>query len=179
MQRLQHRADFGDVREVFERLLHVHLEDVMDVLVLEAYLQRLAIEAVAFAHRTRHPHVGEEVHLQPIRPVPLARLAAAAGLVEAEAPRLVPADLRLRHLRIEVADQVEDLDVRRRVGARRSADRRLVDVDHLVNQLQPVDAVVRADGVRRGLVVAVFDLRIVFTAKLRERPLHEDVVDER
>ena len=78
MQRLQHRADLGNVLEMFERLLHVHFEHVVDVLALEAHLQRLAVEAAALADRARHPDVGEEIHLQPVRAVALARFAPPA-----------------------------------------------------------------------------------------------------
>ena len=83
--------------KVLERLLHVHFQHVVDVLVLEANLQRLAVEALAFADGARHPDVGEEVHLQPIGAVAFARFAAAAGDVEAESARLVAATLRLGH----------------------------------------------------------------------------------
>ena len=66
----------------------------------------------------------------------------------------------------EVADLAEELRVRRGIRARRAADRRLVDVDDLVDQLEAVDAIVlagRVDG-----VVEVPRQRLV-----------EDVVDER
>ena len=98
VQRLQHRPNLRHVREVLQRFLHVHLQHVVDVLALEADLQRLAVEAPALADRAGHPDVGEEVHLQPVGAVALARLAAAARLVEAEAARLVAAHLRLGHL---------------------------------------------------------------------------------
>ena len=136
---------FGTFCEMLQRLLHVHFQHVVDVLALEADLQRLAVEAPALADGARHPDVGEEIHLQPIGAVALARLAAAARLVEAEAARLVAANLRLGQLGEQSADLVEDLDVRRRVRARRAADRRLVDVDDLVDVLRAVDAIVLAD----------------------------------
>ena len=60
----------------------------------------------------------------------------------------------------------EEVGVRRRVRARRAADRPLVDLDHLVEDLDPLDAVVRA-----GL-----DARAV--EPVRER-LEDDLVHER
>ena len=93
------------------------------------------------------PDVGQEVHLDLLLAVALARLAAAARLVEAEAPRLVAAHLRLRQLGEQLADQVEDAGVGRRVRQRRVADRVLIDVDDLVDLLQAEDVVVgRAGG---------------------------------
>ena len=127
-----------------ERLLHVHVEHVGDALPLEADVQGLAVEPLPLADRARDPDVGEEVHLELVRAVPLAGLAAAAGDVEAEPARLVAAGLGLGQLGVEVADLVEQLDVRGRVRPGRAADGRLVDVDDLVELVEPVDAVVRA-----------------------------------
>ncbi len=168
--------------EMLQRLLHVHFQHVVDALALEADLQRLAVEAVALAHGARHPDVGEEIHLQPVGAVALARFAAAARLVEAEPARLVAAHLRLGQLGEQVADLVEDLDVRRRVGARRAADRRLVDVDDLVDMLGADDAVVVAE--RRASAVAVVLGVVVFAphrlaVALASSASHQDVVDQR
>ena len=121
--------------EVVQRFLHIHFQHVVDVLALEADLQRFAVEAAALADGARDPDVGQEIHLQPIGAVAFARLAAAAGLVEAESPRLVAANLRFGHQGEQLADLVENLDVGGRIGPRRPADRRLVDVDDLVDVL--------------------------------------------
>ena len=88
--------------------------------------------------------VGQEVHLDLEEAVALARLAPAALDVEAEAAGLVAARLRLRQAGEPVADLGEGAGVGRRVGPRRSADRRLVDVDDLVERGEAVDAVARA-----------------------------------
>ncbi len=100
--------------------------------------------------------VGQEVHLDLDLAVAAADLAAAAFDVEAEAARLVAARPRLLGLGEELADVVEDAGVGGRVGARRAADRRLVDVDDLVDLAEPVDAVVRARAQLR-LMQAVGD----------------------
>src|SRR5262249_50086899 len=110
----------------------------------------------------------------------LARLASAARLVEAEPPRLVAADLRLRQLGEQRADFVEQLDIRRRVGARRPADGRLVDVDHLVDVLDPGNAVMSADllALRTVLGLLFVAVPVAVAARLLQ-PLPEDVIDER
>jgi len=166
VQRLQQVIDLLDVLEVLERLLHVHVEHLGDALPLEPDLQRLLAEPPPLADRARHPDVGEEIHLQLGRAVPLARLAAAPLDVEAEPARLEPPAFRVRQLRVQVADQIEQLDVRRRVGPGRAADRRLIDVDRFVDVLQPLDAVVRARLAQPFVDVAVQDFP-------------QDVVDER
>src|SRR5207248_2887972 len=99
-------------------------------------------------------------------PVALAGLAAAALDVEREASGLVAAHARLLRSREQRADEREDTRVRRGIAARGPADRRLVDVDDLVDVLGALDARVRT----RSLLRAV--------QHLGERAI-EDVVDQR
>ena len=154
------------LREELERLLDRHLEHVGDRLALEPHLERLAVVALALARLARHVDVGQEVHLDLDQAVALARLAAAALDVEREAPRLVAAHLRVGRQRVQLADVREEIRVRRRVRARRAADRALVDLDHLVERVDPFDALVRAGP----------DARL--REPVRER-LVDDLVDER
>ncbi len=139
VQRLEHRGDLGDVGEVLEGLLHVHVEHVADALALVTDVQSLAAEPLALADRAGDPDVGEEIHFQPVRAVALAGLAPASRDVKAEPARRVAARFRLRHPGEQVANLVKQLDIGRRVGARSPADRRLVDINHLVEMLQPLD----------------------------------------
>ena len=133
MQRLQAALDLRDVLEELERLLDRHLEHVRDRLALEADVERLAVVALAVALLARHVDVRQEVHLDLDLPVAAADLAAPALDVEREAAGLVAARPRLGRARVELADVVEDARVGGRVRARRAADRRLVDVDDLVD----------------------------------------------
>ena len=127
-----------------ERFLHVHLEHLGDALFAIHDLQRFAIEAMAVADGAGDPDVGEEIHFEAIRAVAFAGFAAAALHVEAEPARLVAAALRFGKLRVEVANVVEELDVRAGIRARRAADRRLVDDDQLVELVDAFDAIVLA-----------------------------------
>ena len=161
MQRLEPPAQLRDLREEGQRLLDRHLEHVGDRLALEAHLERLLVVPVPVAGLALHVDVGQEVHLDLDRPVALARLAAAAAHVEREAARLVAAHLRLGRERVELADVREEVDVGRRVRARRAPDRLLVDVDHLVEDLDPLDRV----------VVARLDAHLV-------QPVRERLVDD-
>ena len=156
MQGAQPAGDLRHVLEELDRLLDRHLEHVGDALALEADLERLAVVALAVALLAGHVDVGQEVHLDLDLAVAAADLAAAALDVEAEAARLVAARPRLLGLGEELADVVEDAGVGGRVGARRAPDRRLVDVDDLVDLAEPVDAVVGA-GPQLRLVQPVGD----------------------
>ena len=124
-------------REVLEdrqRLIDREIEHVGDRLAAVLDLQRLAVVAPALALLARHVDVGQEVHLDRDDAVALARFAAAALDVEREPSRLVAARLRFGHHREQLADEREQARVGRRIRSRRPADRRLIDLDHLVDQ---------------------------------------------
>jgi hypothetical protein len=97
------------------RRLDGHVEDVGDALAPVEDLERLAVVAFALADLALDVDIGEEVHLDLLEALALARLAAAAaglcGDVEAEAAGLVAADLGLLGLGEDVADLVEDAGV--------------------------------------------------------------------
>ncbi len=150
VERLQLPADLGDVVEELDRLLDGHVQHVGDRLALEADVQRLAVVALAVALLAGDVDVGQEVHLDLDLAVAAARLAAAALDVEREAPGLVPARPRLLRLGEQVADDVEQPGVGGRIGARRAPDRRLVDLDDLVELVDPAHAPMRARPLARA-----------------------------
>ncbi len=135
-------------------------------ILLVLHRQGGVVEALALADLAGHVDVGQEVHLDLLDPVALAGLAAPALDVEREAPGRVAVHARVGQQREEVADQVEELGVGGRVAARRAADRALVDVDDLVDVLQPLDALVPAD-------------RQVAAVQAARHGRVEDLVDER
>ena len=165
VQRLQQFVNLRDVFEMLERFLDVHVEDFGDVLSFETNFQRLVMKTLSVAHRTGHPDVGQEVHFELVGTVTFAGFAAAATHVEAESPRLVAANFCFRQLCVEVTNQVEQFDVRCRVGPRCASDRRLIDVDGFVDMLDAGDRFVIA-----RLAFALIDVSI-------ER-LPENVVDQ-
>ncbi len=71
-----------------------------------------------------------------------ARFAAAALDVEAESPRLVAAHARFGGSGKKVADKIEQPRIGAGIGAGRATDGRLVDVDHLIDMLKPLNAFV-------------------------------------
>src|SRR5262249_6372604 len=125
-----------------------------------------------------YPHVGQKIHLQPRGAVALASFAAAAGDVETEAARFIAADLGFAHLRVKGADFVEQFDVGRRVGTRRAADGRLVNIDHLVGQVGADDGPVGANFVA---VPIGFRLVVAFGTRTHavalEQSFFQNVVD--
>src|SRR6202171_2402940 len=165
-QGLQLARDPRLVLEQLQGLVDGHVEDLGDVVALEAHLQRLAVVALALAHLAGDIYVGQEVHLDLDHPVTLAGLAAAALDVEGEAPWAIAALAGLGQGREQLPDVGEDAGVGRGVGPRGAADRRLVDVDDLVEVLQPGDGAVLAgtflgpvEVLRQGAVEDVVDKR--------------------
>src|SRR5262245_29013412 len=149
LQRLELVADRGHGLEQLCRFLDRHVEHVGDRLVLELDLERLAVVALALAHVAGDVDVGQKVHLDLDHAVALAGLAAAALDVEGEAAWLVAAHLGFGELGEPFADRREGAGIGGGVGARRAADRRLVDVDDLVEMLQALDRVMLAGMLAR------------------------------
>ena len=153
----QHRhlvADRGHGLEELGGVLDGHVEDFGDAQPLELHLQRLAVVAGAVADVAGDIDVGEEVHLDLEHAVALARLAAAALDVEAEAAGLVAARQAFGQAGEPVADLGEGAGVGCGVRARGAADRRLIDVDDLVELVEALDPLVPAGEDARAVEVA-------------------------
>src|SRR5256885_2833682 len=165
-ERLQLAPDPRDPVEEFRRLLDAHVEHVGDRLATVGDLEGLLVVALALADFTRDINIGQEVHLDLDDAVALAVLATAALHVEAEAARLVATDARFRHLGEELTNVGKDACVRRRIGARRATDRRLVDVDDLVDEVQ-------AGNLARGA------RPILSPVEMLRHPSIQNVADER
>ena len=137
---LQLLPQLGDVLQEAGRLADRHVQHVGDAGLAVLDLQRLAVVAPPAAGLALDVDVGQKVHLDAQDAVALAGLAAAALHVEGIAPRLVAARLGLGQAGEQIADVGEDAGVGGGVRARRAPDGRLIDVDHLVDVLQPLDA---------------------------------------
>ena len=122
-ERFQLAGDIGGIGKERAGLADLHAEQIGDIFSLPAHFERVAGKSRATANFTGHPHIGEEIHIEPHRAISLAGLAAAAGHVEAEAARLPAPLLRFGEHREEVADVVPHLHISRRIAARRAADR--------------------------------------------------------
>ena len=140
-QRLQLPGDGRDMLEELQGLSHGHVQHVRDRLALVPDVQGFPIVPPALTHLAGHVHVRQKMHFDLDQPSALARLAPAALHVETVTSGPIPAHARLRQPGEQVPDKREHASVRGGIGARRPADRRLVDVDHLV---QGIDALERA-----------------------------------
>ena len=135
-QGVENPDDLGHRGEELLRLADGEVEDLGDVEALVANLEGLPVVAPPVADVAGDEDIGQEVHLDPDLTRALARLAAPALDVEAETARLVAPRPGVGGGGKERPDRVEDLGVGGRVGARGSADGRLVDGDDLVEMLR-------------------------------------------
>src|ERR1019366_10419431 len=99
--------------------------------------------ALALADIAGDVDTRQKVHLDLDDAVALAGFAAAALDVERKPPGLVAARLGFGQAGEPFADRRERPGIGGGIGARGAADRRLVDVDDLVDMLEALDAVVR------------------------------------
>ncbi len=120
---LQPPADVGEILEELGSLLDAHIQHVSDRAAAIAHFQRLPVVPCSAALAAGNEHVRQKVHRYAFGALALTGLAAAALDVEAEARRVVAADLGVPGLGIELADQVEHADVGGRIAAGRPADR--------------------------------------------------------
>ena len=132
---------------VFDR----HIKNIGNAFVLELYFQSLAVIARAFARLTGNIDIGQEMHLDLDQTIALAGLAAAALDVEAEPTRLISARLCFRQTGEPVTDRGEGPGIGRRVRAGRAADGALINVDDLVQMLEPLDGFAGCGGFARAV----------------------------
>ena len=149
VQRLELALNLRDIPKEGQRLGDAHVEHVRDGLTTVGDLKRLAVIAFAAADLTGDIDIGKEVHLDLNLSVALACFAATAAHVKGETSRRVAARLRLRRTRKQRAKIIPQANVRSRVGTRRAANRRLVDIDNLIDALDALELFVRAHRTRR------------------------------
>ena len=144
LKRLELAGNLRDAREKFQPLLYGHFQHVVDALALIFDFERLAVVAPPLAHVARDVDVRQKVHFDFDDPVALTGLAAAALDVEREPSGAEAAHLGVLRGGVKLADVGEYAGIRRRVGARRAPDGGLIDLDHLVERLNPADFPARA-----------------------------------
>ena len=144
MQHLQFALQFRQVGKELQRFVHHHIKHLSNVFPLVMHIQRFPVVTGAFADFAGHIHIRQKVHFDLDNAITTAGLAATAFDIEAEPTGLVAAQLGLRRLAEQFAHRVKQAGVGRRIGPRRATDRRLVDVDDLVDILRAANFPVRS-----------------------------------
>ena len=92
---------------------------------------------------TRNLDVGQEIHLDGFIAITATGFATAAFHIEGETPWFITSDFGFRKIDKQTANITEYSCVGSWVASRCPTQRRLVDVDYLVDIFQPLNAVVR------------------------------------
>src|SRR5690554_1966867 len=87
----------------------------------------------------RYVHVRQKMHFDLDQAPPLTRFAAPALDVERETSRAVAARTGFGHAGEQLADWRKQAGIGGRIGTRGATDRRLVDIDDLVEMLQSLN----------------------------------------
>ena len=162
----QTACDFRHVGEELTRFIHRHIQHFVDVFALVAHLERLFVIAAPLAHIAGNVNVRQKVHFDFEQAVTRAGLTAAALDIEGKTACVVAARLCVRRFGKQVADIVEHTRIGRRIGTRRASDRRLVNVDDLVEILNADEFVMRTGSSLRAV-------------QLRCQLFVQDFIDER
>ena len=158
----------SDLRNVFEELqgvFHRHLKDIGDVFILVFHFKGFTVIAFPVTNLTWDVYIRKEMHLDLDDSVTTACFTAAALHVEAETAFFISAYLRFIRGGEYVTDIIEDPCIGRRIRPGRTADRGLVDVDDLIEMLDPLDFLMKP-RLRLGVM------------KLLGKGLMKDLVDK-
>ena len=139
LQQAQRVMDGRMGGEEIHRFIHAHGQHLADVLALPARAAGLGIEARSAAFLARHFDVGQNVHLDALAALALAARAASAGCVKGKTPGIPAAHTGFGGVGEQLADGVPKADIGGRAGARRLADRCLINLQHPRNALVTLD----------------------------------------
>ena len=132
IQRLQFVFDLRNTVEENKRFFHRHFQHVRNVLSLEMHLQRVPVIALSVAHVTGDVYVRQKVHFDLFHAVSLACFAPSAPDVEGKSAGFIAFCFGVRGAGKQIPDIGKQTGIGCGIGAWGSADRALVDVDHLV-----------------------------------------------
>ena len=151
VQRIELTSELGEICKEISCFLDGHVKNFVDILALVPDLERLSVISFALADIAGYIDIGQEVHFYLLQTVALARFTAPALDIEGKPARLIATELCILGRGEKLPDIVKQSRVCRRIGAWRSADGALVDVDDLVDILKSRHAAAFA-GLRLGSV---------------------------
>jgi len=132
-------------RKEGDRLLHGHVEDVVDILPSGGDLEDLLLETRPLAFFADQFDVGEKLHLDRDCSGTLADFAAPTWEVEREMGRGKVSGMGLSERCEELSDVVEGLDIGDGIGARRAANRGLIDENDFADLAQAFNPIEFSD----------------------------------
>ena len=135
LQGLKLPFDLGNVSKESICLIHGHIQNVCYVFPFILNLLSLPIISFTFTNLTGDIYIGKKMHLYFNNPISFASLTSSPSHIEAESSGPVSPHLRLRKHGKKVPYRSEDSGIGGRIGSGGSANRGLIDADHLIDVL--------------------------------------------
>ncbi len=132
--------DGGHILEKRQRLLHGHIQHIVDTLALVFHIQGFPVITFSAADFAGHIYIRQKVHLDLDDAVTAAGFTASALHIEAESSLVVTFGLGIRRGSKQIPDHVKHSGIGGRVGSGRASDGRLVYVDHFIQLLHALNA---------------------------------------
>ena len=123
-----------------QRLLHRHIQHIIDAFSFVFYLQSLPVIPFSVTYLAGHVHIRQEMHFNFDNAVSAAGLAAAALYIEAEAAFFVSPGFGVSGGGKQIPDHIEHAGIGGRIRPGSAANGGLIDVDYLVQLLQSPNA---------------------------------------
>ena len=133
MESLEFSVDPRYVLEEVERFSYAHVQHIENALSSVFDLECLPVVSFPLTNFAWHIYIRQKMHLDLDDAVALTGFAASAFDVEAESALFKSTHLGVRKRCEKISDIREHSRIRRRVGPRRTADRRLVYIYDFVD----------------------------------------------
>ena len=127
--------------EEFACFIDCHIKYIVDTLTLILDFQCLPVIPLSMTDLTWYIYICQEMHLNLDDTIATARLTSATCNIERESSLRVTHCLCIFCVREQITDQIKDPCISCRVRTWASADRRLVDIDNLIQLVQSCDII--------------------------------------
>src|SRR5215470_14860654 len=145
--------NLGNASEDIERIGNRGVQKVGDGHAFVLNGKRFTVVTFSSADLAIHVYVRKKAHLDFAQAISLARFTTSALHVKAETPGFVSARSRFRQHCVKLANGSENTGVRGWIGSWRPSDRRLIDLDHFVDEFQTLDGFMCTGIVERAIDV--------------------------
>ena len=129
----------GNILKKLHGFFYSHVQYIVDIFVFVFYFQCFSVVTFTLADFTWNIYISQEVHLDLDDPVSAAGLTSAALYIKAESALLVASCLGISRRCKKIPDLIKHASVSSRVGSGGTSNRRLINIDHLVQLLQSLN----------------------------------------
>ena len=144
IQGLHLSADTWYIFKEMHCFFYGHVQNIIDILSFVFHFQCLSVVTSSLTYFTWNIDIRQEMHLDLDDSISAAGLTSSSFDVKTESSFFIASCFCIWCCREQIPDQVKYSGIGCRIGSRSPPDRRLVDIDHLVQLFQSLDAFVSA-----------------------------------